>query len=289
MWASVRTYQDKNSLGQPTAVKPAMTVPHIPGLLLNGEWIPPLRSYDATGHSLAEIIQQSGDHMFPSHYLASFDLLLARDLEDPVSVDLTLVSKDLGRWYLLFVVPSRNANMESLVARLQSAREHEFSVREAQELARQIDELDIHETLAVIRNSPNLVVVTDDPRHNWSERLAASRVETSVMIVEPFLSGGHYVFRVNGDAPNEMGLNVIATCEYHPTIPNCLEVTWNNPNSIPQPGIITLRYGDIDTEWNLLQGVPRWQLQPARQFPLPNSPPFEIVEGTDGLFFVRSS
>lgn len=266
-----------------------MTVPHIPGLLLNGEWIPPIRAYDATGHSLAEIIQQSGDDMFPGHYLASFDLLLARDLEDPVSVDLALVSKNLGAWYLLFVVPSRNANMESLVARLQSARKHEFGVREAQEIARQIDGLDLQETLPLLRNSPDLVVVTDDPRHNWSERLAASRVETSVMIVEPFLRGGRYVFRVNGDAPKEMGLNVIATCEYHPTIPNCLEVNWNNPNSIPQPGTITLRYRDVDTEWNLLHGVPRWQLQATGPFPLSDSPPFEIVEGTDGLLFVRSS
>ena len=272
-----------------TSVKPAMTVPQIPGLLLNGEWIPPLRAYGATGHSLAEIIQQSGDDMFPSHYLASFDLFLARDMEDPVRVDLALVSKDLGAWYLLFVVPSRNVDMESLVARLQSASQHLFSVREAQELARQIDELGIRETLAVIRNSPNLVVVTDDPRHNWSERLAASRVETSVMIVEPFPFDGRYVFRVNGDAPNEMGLNVIATCEFHPTIPNCLEVNWNNPNSIPPPGIITLRYGDVDTEWNLLHGVPRWQLQPTGPFPLPDSPPFEIIESGEGFLFVRSS
>lgn len=266
-----------------------MTAPQIPGLLLKGEWISPLRAYGATGYSLAEIIQQSGDDMFPSHYLASFDLFLAQDMEDPVRVDLTLVSKDLGAWYLLFVVPSRNADMESLVARLQSARQHSFGAREAKELARQIDELDIRETLAVIRNSPNLVVVTDDPRHKWSEHLAASRVETSVMIVEPFPFDGHYAFRVNGDAPNEMGLNVIATCEYHPTIPNCLEVSWNNPNSIPPPGIITLKYGNVDTEWNLLHGVPRWQLQPTGTFPLSDSPPFEIVEVEDGILFVRSS
>ena len=210
-------------------------------------------------------------------------------MEDPVRVDLTLVSKDLGAWYLLFVVPSRNADMESLVSRLQSARQHLFSAREAQELARQIDELDIGETLAVIRNSPSLVVVTDDPRHNLSERLAASRVETSVMIVEPFPFDGHYAFRVNGDAPHEMGLNVIATCEYHPTIHNCLEISWNNPNSIPAPGGITLQYGNVDTEWNLLHGVPRWQLQSTGPFPLPDSPPFEIIESGDGALFIRSA
>ena len=266
-----------------------MIVPQIPGLLMKGEWIPPLRAYGATGYSLAEIIQQSGDDMFPSHYLASFDLFLARDMEDPVSVDLALVSKDLRAWYLLFVVPSRNADMESLVARLQSAKAHLFSVREAQELARHIDALDIRDTLNVIRNTPNLVVVTDDPRLDWSERLAAFRVETSVMIVEPFPFDGHYVFRVNGDAPSETGLNVIAACEYHPTIPNCLEVYWNNPSSIPPPGLITLRYGDVDMEWHLLRGVPRWQLQPTGPFPLPDSPPFEIVESGDGPLIFRTS
>ena len=266
-----------------------MTVPHIPGLLLNGEWIPPLRAYGVTGHSLAEIIQQSGDEMFPGHYLASFDLLLGQDLEEPVSVDLALVSKNLAAWHLLFVVPSRNANMESLVARLKLAREYVFSVREAGELARQIDELDLNETRALIRNSPNLVVVTDDPRHNWSEHLARARVEASVMVIEPFLCGGRYVFRVNGDAPDEMRLNVIATCESHPTIASCLEVNWNNPNSIPHPGTIILRYGNVDTEWNLLQGVPKGQLQPTGPFPLPDSGSFEIVVGTDGFLFVRSS
>ena len=271
------------------SVKPTMTIPYIPGLLMNGEWIPPLRNYGGSGHSLADIIHQAGNDMFPSHHLARFDLLLAQDYEDPVPVDLVLVSKNSGAWYLLFVVPSRNADLESLIARLKTVREYVFGVREAEELLSQIDELDPKQTRRLVRDSPNLVVVTDDPRNDWREQLADSGVEASVMIVEPFRCYDQFVFRVNGETPTERGVDVIAICESHAYISNSLVVTWNNPSSIPPLGTITLRYGDVDTEWELLQGNLTWQLHPLGQFPLQDSPRFEIVEVADGLYSIRSS
>ena len=119
-------------------------------------------------------------------------------------MDLALVSKDLQAWYLLFVVPSRDVNIESLISRVRTAKNHMPGINDAKELADQITDLDLTQTRVLVRNSPVLIVITDDPRNNWSGRLAASHAEVHVMIIEPFFSGGRYAFRVNGDVPTTM-------------------------------------------------------------------------------------
>ena len=261
-----------------------MTAPYIPGLLLDGEWAPPFR---ASGDSLADIIGQAGSQLFPDHHLTTFDLPLVREQEDPVRVDLALVSKDLQSWYLVFVIPSKDVDMESLVSRIRSAENHLSGIREAQELADQINDLELAQALELVRNSPVLIVVTDDPRHSWGEQLAASNAKVHVMIVEPFFCGGRYAFRVNGDVPTTIDSNVVATCESHPTLPNCLVVHWNNSTSMPDRGPITLGYGDLDTQWEHLHGVSTSQLQSIGTFLLPDAARFEIVGPADGLWTIR--
>ena len=261
-----------------------MSAPYIPGLLLDGEWAPPVR---ASGDCLVEIIGQAGSLLFPDHYLTTFDLPLLGDPEDPIRVDLALVSKDLQAWYLLFVVPSRHVNVESLVSRIRTAKNHMSSIREAEELADRITDLELTQTRVLVRNSPVLIVITDDPRNNWSGQLAASNTEVHVMIIEPFFCGGRYAFRVNGDVPTTLDSNVVAECEFHPTLPNILVVHWNNPTSMPHRRTITLGYGDSDTEWELLHGVSTSQLQSVGTFPLPYADQFQIVESPDGLWTIR--
>ena len=261
-----------------------MSAPYIPGLMLDGEWAPPVRT---SGDSLADIIEQAGSLLFPDHYLTTFDLPLLGDPEDPIRVDLALVSKDLQAWYLLFVVPSRDVNMESLASRIRTAKNHMSGTREAEELADQIADLELTQTRVLVRNSPVLMVITDDPRNNWSGQLAASNAEVHVMIIEPFLCGGRYAFRVNGDVPTTMDSNVVATCEFHSTIPSCLVVHWNNPTPMRHPGPITLMYGDLETDWELFQGSSTSQLQSVGTFPLPDANQFEIVGPPDGLWTIR--
>ena len=67
--------------GPPSARDRAMSTPYIPGLLLDGEWAPPVR---ATGDSLVDIIEKAGSLLFPDHYLTTFDLPLLGDSEDPI-------------------------------------------------------------------------------------------------------------------------------------------------------------------------------------------------------------
>ena len=263
-----------------------MSAPYIPGLLLDGEWAPPVRT---SGDSLADIIEQAGSFLFPDHYLTTFDLPLLGDPEDPIRADLALVSKDWRAWYLLFVIPSRNVDMESLVSRIRSADNYVPGLTDAQELADEIDDLELAQALELVRSSPVLIVVTDDPRHSWGKQLAASDAKVHVMIVEPFFCGGRYAFRVNGDVPTTMDSNVVATCESHPTLQNCLVVHWNNPTSMLPRGPIILRYGDLETEWEHFHGGSTSQLQSVGTFLLPDAARFEIVGSTDGHWTIRVS
>ena len=261
----------------------------VPGLLLNEEWIPPIRVYSGAGRSLSEILLSLGSSIFPGYHVSEFDLTLAQNLEEPVAVDLALVSKDLQAWYLLFVEPIRDVHVESLIARLQIANGHPFGIREANEIVRQMPEIDLDQARILVHDNPRLVIVTDDPRHDLSKRISSANVDVDVMIAEPFLYDGKYVIRINGDAPTQTGVDVIGTCVYHPTISNCLKVTWNNQVAVPDPGPVILRYGEIDTEWDLLLGNPTWQLQSTGTFPIKDSPPLDIVRATDGTLSIRKS
>ena len=246
-------------------------------------------SYGGTAPQLAEIIISAGRQIFPSYHVSRFDLTLGQDLEEPVAVDLALVSRALDAWYLAFVEPAGNADLESLSSRLSTAYGHAFGVREAGELVRQIGQLTLEQARVLVHNNPRMIVVTDDPRHNWTERLTSSNAPTDVMIVEPFRYLGRYVIRVNGQTPTEIGMDVIGTCMPHPLLSNCLMVTWQRPITIPPPGALTLKYGHVDTKWDLLQGDGTWQLQPRGPFPLQEDPPFEIVQSSDGDFSIRST
>ena len=266
-----------------------MSVPPVPGLLLNGEWVPPVRSYVGRGHSLPEIILHVKDDLFPNFYVSNFGLPLAQDLEEPITVDLVLVAKDSTAWCFLFVVPSKTVHMESLIARLQTASELVFDVREARELARNIDDLELEQAQAVVGDSPKLMVVTDDPRNDWYSQLASSDIDCDVMVVEPFYSGEQYIIRVNGDAPVQSPAGVVATCTGHELIANCLFVHWNDTSEIPPEGPIVLRYGEVDTDWVLFHAGPIWQLQPTGPFPLRESESYELVKGQDEPWSIRTS
>ena len=264
-----------------------MTSLCVPGLLLDGKWIPPVRSYGGTAPRFPEIIIAAGSQIFPNYYVARFDLSLGQDLEESVAVDLALVSKAFDAWYLVFVEPAVHADPESLIFRLDTAYSHPFGVREAGELVRQIDQLTLEPARVLVHNNPRMIVVTDDPRHPWTEKLMSSNAQADVMIIEPFRYLDDYVIRVNGKAPTEIGMDVIGVCKPHPVLSNCLMVSWQRPTSIPPPGVLTLRYGHSDTEWDLLQGDETWQLQPRGPFPLAEDPPFEIVQDPDRAFSIR--
>ena len=268
-----------------------MTTRHVPGLLVEGAWIPAIRTYKGAGISLARIMLDSGDRLFPEHYLSRFDMPLSRqnDLEAPITVDLALVAKDLRSWHLIFVEPSRDANIEALIAKLETARLVTFGDSEAREIEGKIAQIDLQEANLLVREAPGLVVVTDDPRQRWSEQFATANLDIDLMIIEPFPYGDEFVIRVNGDSPIQDTENVVATCDEHPTYPTCLLVSWTD--SVPKalPGDITLNYGEVPTDWELLQGDPNWQLHPKSTFPLRESPPFEIVETQDGMRRIRKS
>ena len=266
-----------------------MPIPCVPGLLWQGNWIPPMRSYGGGNPSLTDIILQASGNIFPNHFVSSFDLALGQGLDGAAPADIAIVSKDLQAWYLLFVEPSIDSDAESLVERLELAQNHVFGPREARELARQMKEIDSDQAFLVVQNNPRLMVVTDDPHHQLYEWFSSSGVEVNVMVVEPFLVAGSYAIRINGDNATEAGMGIIGTCKYHELMSNCLWVTWTNFNEIPNPGPIKLKYGDKETQWLLLQVGLEWQLQPKDHFPLHESPPFEIVLDEENALSIRSS
>ena len=266
-----------------------MPIPCVPGLLWQGNWIPPMRSYGGANPSLTDIILEAGSYIFPSHFVSQFDLVLGQGIEGASAADIAIVSRDLLAWYLLFVEPSIESDEESLIERLELARAHVFAAREANELSTKMKEVNLEQAISVVQNAPEFVVVTDDPHHGLYKKFSSTELEVKVMVVEPFMYEEGYFIRINGDNPTEVGMGVIAHCDYHEIIPNLLLVTWTNLNEILRPGTIALRYGDTETQWTLVQAGQKWQLQPAEFFPLLGPPPFEIVLDEDRTLTIRNS
>ena len=238
---------------------------------------------------LTDIVLKAKHYLFPEFYVCRFGLPLGEHLEEQASVDLVLVSRDAPEWSLVFVEPSRKVEMESLLSRIQTVQGHTFDSREARLLARIVDDMEIERAIEVVASSPQLLVVTDDPRHDLISQLADAGVVCDVMIVEPFYIGGEYAIRVNGSAPQQTSPDVIATCVSHATISSCLIVHWKDPSEAPLDGPIVLRYGEGDTHWNLFVAGSEWQLQPKAEFPLRESSPFEIVKTQYPPWLIRAS
>lgn len=257
---------------------------------MEGEWTPPIDVLLEHSASLPRIIVDAKDHLFPGSYLCRFDLPLARanDLEEAIRADLALVAKSFDAWYLLFVMPARTVDVDSLVSKLESARLVDLGDRAARHLAKGIDELDEGEARLLVREVPGLVVVTDNPDHEWHETFTAAHLEVEVIVVEPFpIQDDGYAIRLGGQTTAEDDVCIIATCEEHPTFSTCLLVNWVDSIARVPPGDISLSYRGIVTHWELRPGDPVWQLHAVGTFPLLESPPYEIVEGTDGTFSIR--
>jgi len=262
----------------------------VPGLLLEGTWIPPLRVYGAGGVSFTNIIISERDNIFPNHHTVAFNLTLRQDLEDPVKVDLALVAKDFGSWCLVFVFPIKSANPSHVRDIVEKAQLHQHGPREAGELERQISANDgiIHTEQAhrIVTEVPEILVVTDDPRHGWTDNLEDLGI--NIMIIEPFRQGDQYVIRINGKYPAQAGQNIIARCSPANFAESVLKLEGDLPNAYLFEGPTEIIYGGILTRWNILRNSADWFMMPEEMFPLNEPPPWEILVDIEGNLSIRA-
>ena len=264
-----------------------MTTLTVPGLLLDGAWIPPIRIYGGTTKSLVDIVCSERDNIFPGYYVSKFDLSFAQDLEDPLNVDLALISSSYDAWHLALVQPSRDADVDSLAANLKTMSLHRFGVREARYLEKEMEGLDKDRIASLVNDPPNFLVITDDPRNDWLERFSKADVEADIMIIEPFRLGTKYVLRINGKCPRYAADNVVGLCSEYPALSNCLVLTWHSHLKAPEAGELEVRYGDVVTRWQVLPGNPDLYLMAEGTFPLQERPPFQLIREADGAYLFR--
>ena len=264
-----------------------MTTLTVPGLLLEGAWIPPVRAYGGTTKSLVDIVCAERDNIFPGYYVSKFDLSFAQDLEDPLNVDLVLISGNYDAWHLALVQPSREADVDSLAANLQTMSLQRFGGREGRYLETEMKGLDKDRIASLVNEQPNFLVITDDPRNNWAEQFAKADVRADIMTVEPFRLGRKYVLRINGRCPSYAGDEVVGFCTEYPAMANCLVLAWNSHLSAPDAGQLEVRYGDAVTRWQVFPVESERYLIAEGVFPLPEAPPFELILEADGAYSFR--
>ena len=218
---------------------------------------------------------------------SKFDLSFAQDLEDPLNVDLVLISRNYDAWYLALVQPSRDADLDSLTANLRTMSMHHFGGREARYIETEVEGVDKDRVTSLVNEQPSFLVITDDPRNDWSERFSTAGVEADVMIIEPFRLGTKYVLRINGKCPGHAADNVVGLCNEYPALANCLVLVCNSHEMAPEAGPLRVKYGDVVTRWQVLPGNPDLYLIAEGAFPLQEKPPFELILEADGTHTFR--
>ena len=204
------------------------------------------------------------------------------------NADLALVSRGYDCWYVLFVAPSRTADLEYLQNNVEAAVLSDFGHREAEVIKQHINDVDETRLSVVVAEGPRFVIVTDDPHHGWDDDFKS--LEVDIMIVEPFHVGGDFVFRINGTNPFRAVSDVVGICETHPNLPGCLVVDWISPEGSPATRLIDLEYGDAITQWELTGEGPRSFLLPmGTNAPVFDDPRYEIVRSVGEIYSIRKA
>ena len=258
----------------------------VPGLLLDGDCVPPLRTYGGGTENLIDIVYAERECIFPGYRTVKFDLTFAHDFEEPLNADLSLIPETYDVWYLLLVEPSNDTDIDSLIANLKSISLHSFGLREARYLARTATDLDPSRIASLAHEQPNVLVITDDPRIDWSQRFTEAGIEAEIMIVEPFKVGDGYVIRVNGAYPSRRRDDLVGNCTEYPNLQNCLFLTSVGRFTPPEDGVLTIMYGSTMTRWQVLPGPgdAEYYLISEGDFPLQQNPPFELIVGENGVY-----
>ena len=258
-----------------------------PGLLWNGKWIPPVRSYGGDVPSLKQLLLRYAKEIFPGHFIGQFEMILSVDPQDDQAVaDLALVSEDYDAWHILFIAPHTTTNQQSLRTNVEAALLSPYGNREATELKRQIDCLDEERTRTLVIDGPRFVVVTDNPRHTLDD--VFDELEVDIMIVEPFQLDDEFVFRINGKNPALPEPEVLAFCHANPNVAGSLELQWTALDEAPPKGTVELTYKDAPTYWEVYEsGTKRFLFPVEGSRPLLEGVPLEIVKGIDGKYTLR--
>lgn len=257
-------------------------VTRLPSLIIDGNWIPSQRIPWQSRTRYVQLIMQECEVIFPDYHSAEFPCLLGK--VEPVHADIALVSRDNRSWWVVFVV-SNDFDAESLKSLLETAKGHDYGSGELRVLLSQNSELTREDLKKLIlQEVPSLIVVTDNPLHNWSESLPDH--EAKVVVVEPFWYEGKPIIRVDGEYPWQLGFRRLARCERDSIVPYNLQLVGDIPSAEYPDGPTMIWYKGSETNWILTSSQDRVHLLPAGSNDLANIASFEILEHPDGYIFM---
>lgn len=258
----------------------------IPGLVLENEWIFPLRFKDSTKYMLTRVILDNKDVLFPDYYLVEFDLLLGKPDEDQVAADFAMVDKNCRSWCLMYVFPSRSVILSEVEHRIETTRNNEFGVREARALKKNINDFAQGQLNTLVTcEDPDLIIVTDDPHHGWNEKLPETNL--NVLVVEVFSSVDRHAIRVNGMYPIIQSQDIVANAKLHAIVPNALELDRPLPSPFHTLEQITLTCGENTSQWKPVKLNDEVRLLVSEQHKLPKSRNFRITRQADETLLIQ--
>lgn len=174
-----------------------------------------------------KIIKQHVKNVFPDYYTISYKKTVTADYKEDKKPDLALIHKDYSNWWIIEV--ELNAHpLSHVISQVDVFSNGNYnSIETADYINNQCKKelninLDINSLRKLIANEqPRVLVIVDEPKHDWEEKLA--KFDAQLFVFQVFKNtAGSEAYRLNGYYPETILAE--SHCKYVNNLPNTLEI-----------------------------------------------------------------
>lgn len=251
----------------------------MPRLLVGNQWYDAIRSQSWFERDYEALILSRSAELFPAWRCVPFSEVVEGEDGTRKRPDLALIDLQYRHWWVVEVELSHHNLFSHVIPQVDVFRTGTYGERHADALRAKAPELDATHLETMLRGSPpDVLVVVDSPRADWSGPLRERRVQLA--IVEPFRGMGPTVaLRVNGDQPQPHP-TMLSHCS-RGAVRRLLKV--HSPAALPDwEGGLMIEFQGAETRWDVVQLQDAVMLRPERGDVLGDAAAVDLVRRDDG-------
>lgn len=255
-------------------------------ILLGDEWFEELASTSLYESEFEQILFQEASRIFPEYYVVPFKTIVVSEDGD-AKADFVLIHKTYRRWWVVEAEMGHHSLNGHVLPQVRSLSRAEYTDAEALYLCDQAPTLDRDRVREMIKGEqPRVLVVVNVPVPGWRERLQP--YDAVLAVFQIFRSKfNHYVYRVNGDFPNENN-EIVSTCRCW-DLHRFLKIDSPTQLGLKRGETITLHHETGAMQWERVDTADAVLLHALRDHPLQKNVIYEIVKQNDGTFAIQQS
>jgi len=168
-------------------------------ILHEGEWYEQVSSEAFYEDEFERILCENATHLFPSHHLVPFKLLVHSD-DGSAKPDFALIDKSYREWWIVEAEMSHHSFASHVEPQVSTLSKASYGESAAHYLHQRDSRLDLNRMLSMVKGlPPNVVVIVNAPVATWSRDLRVHRAVVTVLEIFRSRRNKH-LYRLNGDS-----------------------------------------------------------------------------------------